>query len=169
MKRIFLLLFICFYINNSQCQIILNDSIKTIKHQIDLTPKIINISKTNELFHSIYFDSISNSCNKENAKLYFVNRLNAMKIYIYCLIDNYNSINAENIFLLDTILMGSIMDGILNFQYLTGIQSESPHDFAGTYQPTKTDVFKWEEWYNLNKEFLCWDEKTGLIYCISCK
>jgi hypothetical protein len=169
MKKIFFLTFVCFYICTTQCQIIINDSIKIIKQQINLTPQIINSNKTSELFHSIYFDSISNSCNNQNAKFYFENRLNAMKIYIYCMLDNYNSIDSENIFLLDSILMGSIMDGILNFQYLTGIHSESTHDFAGTYQPTKNDVLKWEEWYNLNKEFLCWDEKTGLIYCISRK
>jgi len=150
------------------CQIIYNDSIIALEKDIITTPRIRQGVDSYKLYSSNYFDSITQPCDNFIAQKYFISRLNAIKIgFIFW--ENIELATKEDMQLITENMMNVFFDGVRNFIPLTNIESESESDFFGTYQPTHNDIRLWEEWYNLNKEFLCWDEKTGLIYCISRK
>jgi len=54
--------------------------------------------------------------------------------------------------------VAKISSAIDFFEGVTGIQSHSDGDFAGSrYSPTKEDYANWKKWFKKNKNRLYWD------------
>ena len=54
--------------------------------------------------------------------------------------------------------------GSISFlEQLSGIQSEDPGSYNGKMFPTIKDYKKWYSWYQSNKEFISWDEKSKMV------
>lgn len=159
--KFLLLIFFAFTFHISLiCQAIDIDSINLMKEEACATPRIKGSFVTiYNVFKSSRFDTLSSSCQNELAIQYYKGRLNAMKLYLL-------SVENEDWFLakIGDLSIDGVIDGIENFEFLTGIESESEANFMGKYQPTRNDVFKWEEWFQQNKEFLCWDDEYNVIY-----
>ncbi len=160
MKLLLLILFTFTFHISLISQIIDVDSIDVIKKEVLAIPRIQgDASMVYKLFESSRFDTLSSTCKNELAIQYYKWRLNEMKLYIL-------SVENEVLFRekIGSVSIGSLIDGIINFESLTGIESESEHNFIGTYQPTKNDIFRWEKWFQQNKNFLCWDSEYNIIY-----
>ena len=59
------------------------------------------------------------------------------------------------------------MNGVANavdfFEDLTGIESESGGTYLGKLNPSKKDFLAWNNWYDINREKLWIDSKSGKV------
>ena len=96
-----------------------------------------------ELFISGAFDTTL-ICNNTEAIRIFEQRIDTLKNYI----SDKNTTSITNVFRL-----------ILNFELLTGIESESDANYIGKYNPTNVDLEKWIKWFEEHQDYLCWYRK----------
>ncbi|MDU1889467.1 MAG: hypothetical protein E6767_02150 [Dysgonomonas sp.] len=95
---------------------------------------------------------------------------------VFDTISIYNNDSAINIFEKRINILGNYISGenefsinyisyvILNFELLTGIESESDSQYIGKISPTESDIRRWKLWFNKNKEHLCWYREKEILY-----
>ena len=142
---IFILISVTSYCYSQQ-----NHNLEDIKKT---TPFIFNLCENRKMFNMYadgFFDTVMISCNNKEAINVFEQRLNVLEIYI---ISGYKSD-----------LFQFAMNAILNFELLTGIESQSDADYIGKYKPTEIDVVMWSLWLLDYKDYLCWYEEKNILY-----
>ena len=127
-----------------------NNNIEDIKKT---TPYIFDLCENREMVYMYvdgFFDTTMISCNNEEAINVFEQRIEVLKIYI---ISQYESD-----------LMQFAMNAIVNFELLTGIESESDADYIGKYKPTGGDLSLWLHWLSEHKDYLCWYKEKNILF-----
>jgi hypothetical protein len=56
---------------------------------------------------------------------------------------------------------------INRIEKISSIQSVSDGNYFGKFNPTESDIKKWEDWLKNNKENICWDKINNEFYLIS--
>lgn len=54
---------------------------------------------------------------------------------------------------------------LLNFYLLTGVRHKSGADYFGWKPFSELEITQYKRWLNQNKEFLCIDEESRILYC----
>ena len=102
-----------------------------------------------ELFEKKVLDTLSISCNNQDAIQIFEHRIKKLKLVLEC-------IGEES--------LTEISNIILNFTLLTGIESESDGNYIGQYNPTTRDIERWEKWFCIHRKNICWYQKYNVLY-----
>lgn len=100
-----------------------------------------------DMFIYNIFDTLTEPCKNEEAIYIFEYRLEQIK----------KVIEKKPI----RLMLNSIIE---NFEYVTGIESESNISSYGKLNPTENDVRRWQKWLNENKNKLCWYKKENVLY-----
>ncbi|MEO4004950.1 hypothetical protein [Flavobacterium sp. CAU 1735] len=100
------------------------------------------------LFASLINSSCKDNCNNELAVEEFKKDLQTVAY----------SIKNTNINLKELPLV------IQKIEKVSSIESESDSNYLGKFHPTSSDVMKWTNWFENNKEKLCLDNKNNIYY-----
>jgi hypothetical protein len=66
----------------------------------------------------------------------------------------------------EVIHLGEVIKAMKDLESITLIGSECDVTFIGRFQPTVSDLRRWQAWYDVNKECLCIDKDTGKLYYV---
>ena len=103
----------------------------------------------------IYCCNPSNNdvCNNLYAQTYILQKLHYIDTVVSTRVNKRSTI----------IYTTKVNETINELEQITSIISESTGNIVGRYQPTINDQIRWWNWYNTNKDFLCWDSTTKSI------
>jgi hypothetical protein len=110
-----------------------------------------------ELVYLFEYNSLDTLClcNNEKATKLFRYRIGKLKLFIE---DNRRETVSDNDYKI-----------MLNFILLTGIDSEINGNYVGFSNPTMRDIERWEEWFNNNKDYICWYKEKNILFQKKCK
>lgn len=112
--------------------------------------KIMNDSQIEQLMDSLSTSIILDECMNGFA-------IEVMRSRLYLLEEISRRYCTQN-------TMDNIQCILYNFYYLTGIKHQSDHDFYGTTFISSHSISQYAEWLESNKERLCIDSDTRLLF-----
>ena len=124
------------------------------KTDYDSISILCNEREMYKMFEQNIFDTLPIPCNNLEAVGRFEEKINKLKLFIR------NK---------DGKLLNEIVNIILNFELLTGIESESDGDYIGKHDPTDKDVERWLDWFYEHKDNLCWYKEKNVLFLKQCK